>query len=58
MTADATEGAKHPLRDEVVKLLPQLIVLTLGGAIVSAAFQYFGQIRDQRAQQTAFSDCL
>jgi hypothetical protein len=42
------------LKTEFIKLLPQLLMITLGGAIVSAVFQYFGQIRDERAQQAAF----
>jgi hypothetical protein len=54
MPEGEADGAKHSLRTEFVRLFPHLFVLTLGGAIVSAVFQYFGQIRDERAQQAIF----
>lgn len=54
MPEGETDDAEHSLGTEVKRLFPQLFVLTLGGAIVSAVFQYFGQIRDEHAQQAAF----
>jgi len=54
MAGGGTREKRPSVRDELTRLVPQLLVLTIGGAIVSAAFQYFGQIRDQRAQQAAF----
>lgn len=38
----------------LAKLFPQFLVLTIGGALVSAMFQFFGQIRDEKAQRANF----
>ncbi|MGH6792309.1 MAG: hypothetical protein ACRECF_06185 [Methyloceanibacter sp.] len=43
-----------PLRNEVLKLLAQLLVITLGGAAITFIFQYLGEKRDERTQQASF----
>lgn len=38
--------------DDFSRLALQFCVLTLGGAIVTYSFQYFGKIRDEESQQS------
>lgn len=50
----ARESQPRPFSDDLVRLGLQFLVLTLGGAIVSFAFQYFGKSRDEDAQRAKF----